>query len=99
MVNIDKSQFTRFSTYQVPKMRGFFLTGFVSCCVAVGTLLAVLYTQFDDKSGIDVKINDATNHPANLKRATNHLVEGFDNSTGSFTYVVFSDPQYGLRKG
>ena len=80
-------------------MRGFFLTGFVSCCVAVGIVLAVLYTQFDNKSGIDAKINDAIKHPANLKRATNHLVEGFDNSTGSFTYVVFSDPQYGLRKG
>ena len=80
-------------------MRGFFLTGFISCCVAVGIVLAVLYTQFDDKSELDEKINNAIRHPANLKRASNHLVEGFHNSTGSFTYVVFSDPQYGLRKG
>ena len=32
----------------------------------------------------------------NLYRGVNHKVTGLDNSTKSFSYIVFSDPQYGL---
>lgn len=32
----------------------------------------------------------------NVKRAANHVVTGLSNVTAPFTYVVFSDPQYGL---
>ena len=32
----------------------------------------------------------------NVKRATNHSITGLSNETAPFSYVVFSDPQYGL---
>ena len=77
-------------------MRESFLVGLVSCCVAVAIVLSVLYTQFDDKSSIDAKLAQL-GHSAVLWRGENHEVIGFDNSTESFSYVVFTDPQYGLR--
>lgn len=77
-------------------MRDLFLAGIVSCCAAVAIVMSVLYTQFDDKSAIDEKLTNL-GHSAVLWQGDNHEVSGFDNSTGSFTYVVFTDPQYGLR--
>ena len=49
----------------IVKMRAYFFTGFLSCCVAVGITLAVLYTQFYDKTEIDGRI-EAGHNGANL---------------------------------
>ena len=50
------------------KMRAYFFTGFISCCIAVGVTLAVLYTQFYDKTDVDSIIESSYSSP-NLYRA------------------------------
>ena len=48
-------------------MRAHFFTGFISCCIAVGITLAVLYTQFYDKNDVDSRV-ESSYSGANLYR-------------------------------